>query len=550
MIEAFWIPLLPPYLIGLALSWAVELLLVPRPVAPWRRPAAAIGVHVGVWTLAFALELALFRRPYFGVANVLAIQLLIVLVSNAKYNALREPFVYPDFEYFTDAIKHPRLYLPFFGLMRALAAGGGYGAALWAGLVLEDSVTAGAGIWLVSFAELPQENMFDPTAPVVPFFAHTLALAAAGLVLAILTGRRNPVAFDASEDLRRLGLIAALWAYGRSERQSTAELRASAPFANAKPPEALPDPLPDLIVIQSESFFDARRAYPQLLRQDILANFDLLKSEAAAHGQLKVAAWGANTVRTEFAFLSGMTADALGIHQYNPYRKLASAQGFPTIASYLRSLGYRTICVHPYHRSFYRRDKVLPLLGFDEFVGIEAFQDAKKDGPYVGDRALGDYVTRLLQARSGQPVYVHVITMENHGPLHWESVDPDDAEDVFEAPVPDGCRDLVAYARHLRNADAMFGALRRALLARGQAGALCIFGDHVPIMSGVYRALGPPEGQTDYVVWRSDGAKAAIARGLQIGDLPFTHLEAAGVRAECLRTPSIFRQNEQRYILQ
>jgi len=169
VIEAFWIPLLPPYLMGLALSFAVEASLAPRPVAPWRRPMAAVGVHVGVWTLAFALELMLFRRPYFAVANVLAIELLIVLVSNAKFQALREPFVYPDFEYFTDAIRHPRLYLPFFGLTRAMAAGGGYGAALWAGLALEDSVTAGAGIWLVSFAELPQEHAFDPTAPLVPF---------------------------------------------------------------------------------------------------------------------------------------------------------------------------------------------------------------------------------------------------------------------------------------------------------------------------------------------------------------------------------------------
>lgn len=503
MIDAFWIPLLPPYLIGLVLSWAIEILLTPRPVAPWRRPAAALGVHVGVWTLAFALELALFRRPYFGVANVLAIQLLIVLVSNAKYHALREPFVYPDFEYFTDAIKHPRLYLPFFGLMRALAAGGGYGAALWAGLALEDSVTAGAGIWLVSFAELPQEHMFDPTAPVVPFFAHTFGLAAVGLVLAMLADKHNFVVFDAVGDLRRLGLATALWAYGRAERQPTADLRRSAPFATVKPPDTLPDPLSDLVVIQSESFFDARRAYPELLREDILANFDLLKSEAVAHGQLKVVAWGANTVRTEFAFLSGMGREALGIHQYNPYRKLAG-EGFPTIASYLRGLGYRTVCVHPYHRSFYRRDKVLPLLGFDEFIGIEAFQDAKRDGPYVGDRALGEYVARMLQQETDRPIYAHVITMENHGPLHWESVDPDDVADVLKGPMPDGGRDLVAYARHLQNADAMFGALRQVLMGRGRSAGLCVFGDHVPIMPRVYGELGEVEGSTDYVVWRTD----------------------------------------------
>lgn len=532
MIEAFWIPLLPPYLIGLVLSFAVEALLTPRPVAPWKRPMAAVGVHVGVWTLAFALELILFRRPYFGVANVLAIQLLIVLVNNAKYHALREPFVYPDFEYFVDAIKHPRLYLPFFGLSRALAAGGGYGAALWAGLALEDSVTAGAGIWLVSFAELPQEHMFNPTAPLMPFLVHTFGLATAALALAILAGKHNPVNFCASDDLRRLGSVAALWAYARSERQPTADLRSRAPFATPQPPDSLMDAQPDLVVIQSESFFDARRAYPQLLRDDILENFDLLKSEAFAYGQLKVAAWGANTVRTEFAFLSGMGSKVLGIHQYNPYRKLAS-QGFPTIASYLRTLGYRTVCVHPYHRNFYRRDKVLPLLGFDEFISIEAFLDAKREGPYVGDRELGEYVALMLRQKSDQPTYVHVITMENHGPLHWESVDPEDVADVFKEPMPEQCRDLVAYARHLRNADAMFGALRRVLIERDRPSGLCIFGDHVPIMPRVYGELGEVEGTTDYVIWRQDRCGSQKDQTKNIAELGAACLEVCcAVRAK------------------
>lgn len=530
MIEAFWIPLLPPYLIGLMLSWGVEGLLKPQPAAPWRRPAGAVTLHVGVWTLAFALELALFRRPYFGVANVLAIELLIILVSNAKFHVLREPFVYPDFEYFTDAIRHPRLYLPFFGVGSVIAAGGGYGAALWAGLALEDSVTAGAGVWLVSFADLPQENMLDPTAPLVPFFTHTFGLAAAGLALASLAGKRNRVSFDAAGDLRSLGLVASLWAYGRSERQPVATQRSRAPFATIKQPAILPDPLPDLVVIQSESFFDARRAYPHLLRKDVLANFDRLKSEAVAHGRLKVAAWGANTVRTEFAFLAGLSADVLGVHQYNPYRKLVG-EGFPSIASYLKTLGYRTVCVHPYHRSFYRRDKVLPLLGFDEFIGIEAFLDAKRDGPYVGDRALGNRVIQMLSQSSDGPLYVHVITMENHGPLHWESVDEGDVASVCTAPVPPGCQDLVAYARHLCNADAMFGDLRRALAVGKRPAALCIFGDHVPIMPRVYQLLGESDGSTDYVLWRSDSRHLQRKEDDQdVATLAGMYLSVAGVR--------------------
>lgn len=530
MIEAFWIPLLPPYLIGLVLSFAVEALLTPRPVAPWKRPMAAVGVHVGVWTLAFALELMLFRRPYFAVANVLAIELLIVLVSNAKFKALKEPFVYPDFEYFLDAVKHPRLYLPFFGVWRAVAAGGGYGAALWAGLVLEDSITAGAGMWLMSFAELSQEHMFDATAPVVPFFANTCSLMIVGLGFTILVGQRYHVTFNATQDLTDIGIFGALWAYRRCERQPTGNLRANAPFSKVKPSKSLPDPLPDLIVVQSESFFDARRTYPHLLRPDVLESFDLLKSEAVACGQLTVPAWGANTVRTEFAFLTGMNPGMLGIHQYNPYRKFA-AQAVPTIASHLKSLGYRTVCVHPYHRGFYRRDTVLPRLGFDEFIGIEGFEDFDLAGPYVGDRALGDYVTDKLRQTSGQPLYVHVITMENHGPLHWETVDANDVDDVLTVAMPEGCQDLVAYARHLRNADAMFSLLRETLINRSTPSVLCLFGDHLPIMSDVYRSLGEPDGTTDYVIWHSDrrGQRRAMDRG--VASLAEQFLQAAEVIA-------------------
>ncbi|MFD4839999.1 LTA synthase family protein [Achromobacter sp. NPDC058515] len=506
MTEAVWAALLPPYLIGLALSFGVEAGLAPRPVAPWRRPMAAAGVHAGVWTLAFALELMLFRRPYFAVANVLAIELLIVLVSNAKHRALREPFVYPDFEYFTDAIRHPRLYLPFFGVGRALAAAAGYGLALWAGLALEAPVAAGAA-------------------------AAAAGLAALGTALAAWAGRRLVVVFDAAADLKRLGLASALWAYGRQERQAADELRANAPFSPARtlsgsaPPA--PDPMPDLVVIQSESFFDARRAYPSL-RPEILGNFDLLKAESARHGRLHVAAWGANTVRTEFAFLSGMHGQALGIHQYNPYRRLAQG-GFPTLASYLKSLGYRTICVHPYHRSFYRRDKALPLLGYDEFIGMEAFSDAPLAGPYVGDRAVGDKVASLLAERDSRPLYIHAITMENHGPLHWETVTPADAEAVLLGPMPAGCEDLVAYARHLRNADAMLGSLRTFLAGRAWPASLCVFGDHVPIMPAVYEKMGDTDGATDYLLWQSATQGAAVAQDCDVASLARTYLALNGL---------------------
>lgn len=488
MLDRLWEALVLPFFLGLAASWLIEALLQPRPRPPWRRPLAANLTHAGVWLLAFALEVALFKRPYFAVANVLAIELVLVVVSLAKYRSLQEPFVYPDFEYFLDAMRHPRLYLPFLGWTNLIGLCAGYGLALWAGLAFESSLVSGI-----------------PSAVLYPMLG---LLALVGLALAIAGGRRLGVDLDADGDLRRLGLVSVLWAYGRAERQPMARVLAQSPFRAV--PGKLPAELPDLVTIQSESFFDVRRAYP-IVKKEVLGGFDALCAEALVHGELEVAARGANTVRTEFAFLSGLSAETLGVHRYNPYRRLARHEDVPTLVSYLRQLGYRTICVHPYHGEFYRRREVLPALGFDEFIDIRAFEQAEKAGAYVGDRALGRFVSDLLRREGKQPLYLHVITMENHGPLHWESVTQGDIREQLEGPLPHGCEDLVAYARHLRNADAMFSGLRQTLLENGRPAGLCIFGDHVPIMPKVYAALGEVSGTTDGLIWSTSPAAGTRA---------------------------------------
>jgi len=484
----FALSVLAAYALGLMASWGLEAAwLRPRPTAPWRRPLPALGVHAGVWTLAFALALAFFRRPYFAAANALALQAVFILVNNAKHQALREPFVYPDCIFFTDALKHPRLYLPFLGWLPPLAAALGYGLALWAALAREPSAAPGV--------------------PTAVFLAHTAVWAACGLLAARLAASRLPLSprFDAAGDLQQLGLVAALWQYARAERADTRALRAAAPFAalampiTRRGPQSAP--LPDLIVIQSESFFDPRRFYPKI-RPEVLAHYDALCTQALQHGLLQVDAWGANTVRTEFAFLSGLPPEALGVHRFHPYRKLA-AQGLATLASHVRSLGYRCVCVHPYHGSFYGRDKILPRLGFDAFIDIRAFRAARRAGTYVGDLALLEQMQALLEPEDRPPLYLHAITMENHGPLHWERVRAADAQTVLSSPMPPGCDDLAAYLLHLRNADAMFGRLRQFLSGRARPSVLCILGDHVPIMPKVYQQWGAPDGATNYLVWHT-----------------------------------------------
>jgi len=407
-------------------------------------------------------------RLWFALALALAFLMLIVQVSNAKYHALREPFVFQDFEYFTDALRHPRLYIPFLGWWKFAAIALAVAFALVIGLWV-DPVVAGARL-------------------------VALGVLLGGVVLIALLARGGQPRFEPLKDMYREGLLACLWDYARAEWRPL-----DVPEDHRKVLR-IPEALPDLVVVQSESFFDARRLGAGV-RRDVLTAFDEICREAISCGRLRVPAWGANTVRSEFAFLSGLEEDALGVHRFNPYRRILDITP-DTLVSHLKAVGYRTVCVHPYPASFYNRQRVFPHLGFDEFIDIEAFSGAERAGPYVSDAAVTGKVIELL-AGATEPLFIFVITMENHGPLHLERVEAGDLHALYDTPPPDGCDDLTIYLRHLRHADEMIGRLRSVLGVHHRPARLCWYGDHVPIMPAVYNAFGAPDGQTDYFVWQN-----------------------------------------------
>lgn len=465
----------------LTFSFALELLLVPRPVWPWQRPVVAVMLHKGLCLLLFAPLLLLLQRPWFCCISILALQVLVIMISNAKYHSLQEPFIYQDFSYFVDALRFPRLYLPFLGAGRAVVAAVAFCAAIYGGLVVEQPLHA-----VYSFRQIS---------------GVAAVLIGAGLLLVLLGASVwSRLSLDPVIDLQQLGLFASLWGYCRAEQQTWSGY--ANPVFSQIPGQQITSTLPNLVVIQSESFFDPRRWYDGIT-PDLLRHFDALKQSSVSFGLLEVPAWGANTVRTEFVFLSGIANHLLGIHRFKPYRRVAR-QGLPTLPGYLKKLGYRTVCLHPYSSGFYDRKTVFPLLGFDEFIDISRFVAADYNGQYVGDAAVGRVLCAELAKHDGpgtQPLFIFVITMENHGPLHLEQLRPEEQEPLLTTPLPEGADDLPVYLRHLAQADQMLGVVKEQLTAMRHDAWLCLYGDHLPIMPQVYRQLGEPDGTVDYLVW-------------------------------------------------
>ncbi len=502
VIDMAFILVIAVSLIGLTVSVAIERLMVPCPLLA--RPWPAWALHVGLWLVFYALLVLLLGRPWFSAAVISAFLLMLVLVNNAKVRALHEPFVFQDYEYFTDAIRHPRLYIPFLGWWKFLGAA--------AGFVLAISI----GLW----GETAPDHRFAWTGQ-MGGIAIVLILG----VLFLLIGNKAklPVAFDPARDILMFGLLASFWRYGWEERRVPTVI---SPFG-LNVPSKTNDNLPHLVAVQSESFFDPRSLYPGI-RSDVLAEFDKLKADAVAHGKLEVPAWGANTVRTEFAFLSGISEKGLSVHRFNPYRAISGGWDVSSLASYLSRLGYRTVCIHPYPASFYQRDRVYPRLGFDEFIDIRAFGDAVRFGPYISDVAVADKVNAILQ-EAMVPTFIFTITMENHGPLHLERVTGSDINELYSVPPPAGCNDLTIYLRHQRNAGRMIAKLRQTLEQCVRPASLCWFGDHVPIMPVVYQIFGKPEGNVEYVLWHNRGKQQSQHNNLAVNDLSIQWLRETGI---------------------
>lgn len=437
-------------------------------------------------------------RPVFSLIASVIVFAAIVVVNNAKYAALKEPLVFSDFALLRQAVAHPALYVNYIGLGNIIMVVVAAVSAIAAGLIFEPTVITRDSI----------DDFF-------PSLAYLFVVG--GMIYAITRGplrrtfvellRRVGAKTDVRQDIDKLSLVVCLIFYFLlSNEPSPAPAGKGADFRRKRAmarvlraPGAWGDErnLPNIVLVQSESFFDVRRVHPSIPTA-LLSNWDSIAARSAYRGRLTVPAWGANTMRTEFAVLSGLPNEALGVHRFNPYLSLAK-QPIWTMAHQLRAMGYRTVCVHPYASNFFDRDVVFPNLGFDAFVDISAFSEDDTFGPYVGDLAVADKIISLLGEHDG-PQFVFAITMENHGKWEMDRL-AKVAPEVLEAPLL-GSPELAMYVRHIANADAAAGRLVEALEAHPRDGVFSMFGDHLPSLPKAFRTAGFSGGRTDYLVWR------------------------------------------------
>ena len=192
-------------------------------------------------------------------------------------------------------------------------------------------------------------------------------------------------------------------------------------------------------------------------------------------GYLNVSVLGGNTANTEFEFLTGNTIGFLpqGSVAYQQYVQKET----PSLASYLKELDYHTVAIHPYYASGWDRDRVYPLLGFDEFLSQEDFTNPKRIRNYISDESSFAKIIELYEnKKEGEPLFVFNVTMQNHSGYEEEfhNFTPDITVDGIDSKA------LSMYLSLVKQTDHALQGLIDYFSQADEDTMIVFFGDHQP----------------------------------------------------------------------
>lgn len=239
---------------------------------------------------------------------------------------------------------------------------------------------------------------------------------------------------------------------------------------------------PDIVVVLSEAFWDPTILNGVSFSGDPLENFrEIAKTNPS--GKMISPTFGGGTVRPEFEILTGMSTSALPPGNI-PYQQYVKKDIFSYPRTY-KNLGYDTIGLHTYQKTFYDRDKAYPFMGFDDFLGeydLHAEQHWNS-GPYITDETISQEVIYQLKQPHDVGVFVMAITMENHS-MYQHKFDEIDRVIKVSGDTLNSQQILTLenYAAGVRDSDKALKAIYDYVMSREKPTVVLWYGDHLPTL--------------------------------------------------------------------
>ena len=279
-------------------------------------------------------------------------------------------------------------------------------------------------------------------------------------------------------------------------------------FQLSQPAQIADGVLPNVIVIMSEAFMDPTVFDNLSFSQYPIPNFRQI-SEQGTSGNVMVPAFGGGTINTEMEFLMGLPHLFYGSRFHVPPENLRRyfPHEFPTSLPWLfRENGYRTVGVHTFYGTFFNRNTIYPLIGFDDFIASEQMPYALYKGPFISDEYFTDrIIEQILQAESDDvPLFLFGISMQNHwefDPLKYYTLNLDV---MSESPVLSErhIHHVNSFMQGIFDADKQLGRLVNFIYNRDTPTIVVFFGDHLPILGThadrIFEQLGFLTSQDDF----------------------------------------------------
>lgn len=265
------------------------------------------------------------------------------------------------------------------------------------------------------------------------------------------------------------------------------------------------DDLPNIIVVQLESFFDPSRVNYLQCSQDPIPNWHELESNCT-NGYYTVPTIGAGTANTEFETLTGMSLRFFGAGEY-PFKSILSQEPCESSAYDLKTLGYAASALHDNEANFYSRKKVYKNLGFDTFTSKEYMQnqdDVNHNG-WMRDRNLIRPINDAMDATPGKD-YIFTVSVQPHGAYPTEEVLEDPAITVSGNMSEAQRCAWEYYVNEIHEEDQFIRDLIDSVNQRDEKSIILFYGDHLPTMNLTQQDLsGGNLYQTNYMIWNNFG---------------------------------------------
>lgn len=262
--------------------------------------------------------------------------------------------------------------------------------------------------------------------------------------------------------------------------------------------------LPNIIMLQLESFFDPLLIYGIEFDVDPIANFRKLK-ENYSSGTFSVSTIGGGTANTEFEVLTGLNLDFFAPGEY-PYNTIVNTKTSESINYALKESNYSTHAIHNHEGNFYNRNTVYSNLGFDTFTSSEYMLiNERTPLGWAKDTFLIEPILDLLTSTENQD-FIYTVSVQGHGSYPNDEIKDENFVNITNIKDDTFKNSIEYYANQMYEMDLFIEELINAVNSLNEPTVIVFFGDHQPNLNlSSDDLLNKNLYETEYVIWDNIG---------------------------------------------